>query len=101
MFVKKKDKVLIVKGKDRGKSGKVLTVLKAGSRVVVEGLNLIKKNVKAKRQGEKGQTITVPASINTSNVKLVCRVCDKPTRVGFRIDGSKKERFCKKCKATN
>ena len=101
MNIKKGDKISIVKGKDRGKSGKVISVLKGGSRVVIEGLNLIKRTVKAKKQGEKGQTVTVPASVNTSNIKLVCRVCSKPTRVGFRLAGLKKERFCKKCKAAN
>jgi|SRR3989338_2214551 len=101
MFIKKGDKVLIVKGKDRGKSGKVINVLEKGSRLVIEGLNLIKRSVKAKKQGEKGQMVTVPASLNTSNVKLICRVCNKPARVGFRLIGFKKERFCKKCKAAN
>ncbi len=101
MFIKKGDKILIIKGKDRGKSGKVISVLEEGTRVVVEGLNLIKKTVKAKKQGEKGQTVTVPASLNASNVKLVCPVCSKPARVGFRLAGLKKERFCKKCKAAN
>lgn len=101
MNIKRGDKVLIVKGKDRGKSGKVLKVLTKESRVLVEGLNLIKKTVRAKRQGEKGQVVTMPASQSISNVKLICVSCSRPTRVGSRLTGLKKERYCKKCKATN
>jgi len=101
MNIKKRDKVLIIKGKDRGKSGKVLSVRVKGSKILIEGLNLIKKTVRAKNQEEKGQVVTVPALFNVSNVKLVCASCGKPTRVGFRIIGFKKERYCKRCKATN
>lgn len=101
MNIKKGDKVLIVKGKDRGKSGKVLNVRAKESKILIEGLNLIKKTVKAKRQGEKGQVITVPAPLNVSNIKLICVSCGRPTRVGFRVTGLKKERYCKKCKAAN
>lgn len=99
MKIKKGDKVKMRRGKDAGKSGKVVKAYPAVSRVVVEGLNLLKKNVRSKRQGEKGQVISVPASVRAENVQLVCPSCNKPTRIGFKIKGDKKERHCKKCNA--
>ncbi len=101
MNIKKGDKVLILKGRDKGKSGKVLKVRTAEGKIIVEGLNLVKKNVKARKQGEKGQIISISAPITVSKVMLICSVCGKPTRVGHMIIGDKKERVCKKCKATN
>ena len=101
MNIKKGDKVLILKGRDKGKSGKVLRVRTAEGKIIVEGLNLVKKNAKAKKQGEKGQIISTSAPITVSKVMLICSTCGKPTRVSSRITGDKKERICKKCKATN
>jgi large subunit ribosomal protein L24 len=101
MKIRKGDKVLIIKGKDRGKSGKILKVLVKKSKVLIEGLNLIKKSIKAKRQGEKGQIVTVPSPVAIANVQLVCSACGKPARVGWRFAGNRKERYCKKCGATN
>jgi len=101
MNIKKGDKVLIIKGKDRSKSGKVIKIILSEGKVVIDGLNLVKKTVKPKRQGEKGQIITVPSPLRVSNVKLVCQSCTKPARVGYRVTDGKKERYCKKCKATN
>ena len=101
MNIKKGDKVLITKGKDRSKSGKVIKILEKENKIVLEGLNLIKKTVKPKKQGEKGQIITVPSPIAVSNVQLICQSCSRGTKVGHRFVGQKKERYCKKCKATN
>ncbi len=101
MKIKKGDKVIIIKGKDSGKSGKVINVIVKDNRIMVEALNLMKKNIKAKKQGEKGQIISVPASLNVSNVLLLCQSCGKPTRIGHRLTGLTKERICKSCKATN
>lgn len=101
MKIKKGDKISIIKGKDRGKSGKVIKTVPQKSKVIIEGLNLIKKTVKPKKQGEKGQVVSMPSPLSVANVKLICRVCGKPTRVGFRLVGLKKERYCKKCKAVN
>jgi len=97
--IKKGDKVVMLKGKDVGKSGKILKVYLAKQRLVVEGLNLLKKNLRPKKQGERGQIVSVPAAVRVDNVQLVCSSCNKPTRVGFEIKGDKKERHCKKCKA--
>ena len=101
MNIKKGDKVLITKGKDRSKSGKVIKIFDEENKIVIDALNLVKKTVKAKKQGEKGQIITVPSPISVSNVKLICQSCNEPTKIGYRFIGEKKERYCKKCKATN
>ncbi|MBI2506719.1 MAG: 50S ribosomal protein L24 [Candidatus Colwellbacteria bacterium] len=100
MKVKKGDKVLIIKGKDRGKSGKIVRALRAKSLVVIEGLNLRKKTVKPRRGGEKGRIVSIAWPLRAENVMLVCEACGKPTRAGYRQADKKKVRYCKKCKAT-
>lgn len=102
MNIKKNDKVKILAGKDRGKIGKVLQVLRAENKVSIEGLNLLIKHLRPKRSGEKGQRIEFPAFISLSNVELVCPKCGRPTRVAHKVvkgaEGkAKKFRFCKKC----
>lgn len=98
MKVKKGDNVMIITGKDRGKNGKILNVFPQKNRVVVEGLNLVKKRTKPKKQGEKGQTINIPASLNASNVIIICKNCGKNTRIGYKIlEDKNKIRICKKC----
>jgi large subunit ribosomal protein L24 len=102
MKIKKNDKVLIIKGKDRTKSGKVIKVFPKDSRVIVEGLNIQKKTVRPKREGEKGQIISVAMPIMSHNVELMCPSCGKASKVGSRVakKGHIKERYCKKCKST-
>lgn len=97
MKIKKGDTVLIISGKDRGKTGKVLNVLPKKNKVVVEGVNLRKKNVRPKRSGEKGQIIQMTAPLNDSNVMVICGKCGKASRMGYKINGDKKYRICKKC----
>ncbi|MCD6528364.1 50S ribosomal protein L24 [bacterium] len=102
MKIKRGDTVLIITGKYRGRKGKVLKALPREERVVVEGVNLRKKHVRARRAGEKGQIIEMPAPIHVSNVKLVCPKCGKAARVGYKVfldaKGQKsKVRICKKC----
>jgi large subunit ribosomal protein L24 len=99
MKIKKNDQVKILSGKDRGKIGKVMRVSPKDSKAIVEGLNLVKKHTRPKRQGEKGQRVTVPAAIDLSNLMLVCPKCSKPSRVGFKITDKAKFRICKKCKS--
>ncbi len=100
MRIKKNDTVKIIVGKDSGKSGKVLKVFPKEKKILVEGLNLYKKRVRPKKQGEKGQTVLVPRPLDVSNVMIVCPNCAKTVRVGSRFDGEKKSRICKKCSAT-
>ena len=97
MKIKKGDQVLIISGKDKGRKGKVIEVSPKKDRIVVDGINLRKKHVKPKRQGEKGQIVTVAFSLNISDVKIICPKCGKPTRIGYKVEGKKKYRVCKKC----
>ncbi len=99
MKIKKNDQVKILAGKDRGKTGKVLRVLSAESKVIVEGANIVKKHVKPKKEGESGQRIELPGKLDISNVALVCPKCGKTTRVGYKITDKSKFRICKQCKA--
>jgi large subunit ribosomal protein L24 len=97
MKIKKGDRVLIVKGKDRGKKGKVLRGFPKEGKILVEGVNIKKKHRRPRRSGEKGQIVEVSAPIYISNVKLICPKCGKPTRVGFKLTEKHKYRICKKC----
>jgi large subunit ribosomal protein L24 len=96
--IRKGDTVQLLSGKDRGKRGQVIEVQRDQDRVVVEGLNIRKKNVRPRRQGEKGQIVEFPGAVNSSNVALVCSSCKKVTRIGMRVlNDGKRERMCKKC----
>jgi large subunit ribosomal protein L24 len=97
--IKKGDKVILLKGKDSGKSGKVVKAMPGEARLIIEGLNLFKKTVRATKQGEKGQLVDKPFPVRIENVQLVCLACNKGTRVGYRVVKDHKERYCKKCKA--
>ena len=97
MRVKKGDTVLIITGKYRGKKGKVLKTFPEEKKILVEGVNLVKKHQRPRRTGEKGQIIELPKPIDVSNVKLICPKCTKLTRVGYKITEGKKYRICKKC----
>lgn len=96
MRIKTNDKVKVITGKDKGREGKVLKTFVESNRVVVEGVNVAKKHVKA-RGKEPGGIIEIERPIDASNVMLVCGKCKKPTRVGYRLEEGKKVRFCKKC----
>ena len=108
MKFKKGDTILVISGKDKGKTGKVLKAMPKESKILAEKINLRKKHVRPKREGEKGQVVEVSAALNISKVKLVCPKCGKATRVGYKVtvsDDSKngknkksKKRICKKCK---
>ena len=97
--IKKGDTVKLLSGKDRGKTGKVLQMMLSDGRVVVEGINVQKKNVRAKKQGEKGQVVEYNSPIDISNLMVVCPKCNKPSRLGGKKVGNDKLRVCKKCKA--
>jgi len=99
MKIKKGDKVKIISGKDRGKTGKVLSCLPKLNKIVVERLNLVKKHQRPRREGEKGQIIEVSRPINVSKVRLVCPKCNHPTRIGYKLTEGEKVRICKKCQS--
>jgi large subunit ribosomal protein L24 len=97
MKIKKGDQVLVVSGKYRGKTGKVLKCFPREKKIIVEGINLIKKHQRKKRATEKSEIVTKEAPIFVSKVKLICPHCKKAVRVGYRFQGEKKFRVCKKC----
>jgi large subunit ribosomal protein L24 len=99
MKIKKNDLVKMLAGKDSGKTGKVLRVYPIEQKVVVDGLNMLKKHNKPKKEGAKGQIVEIPRKIDISNAMLICPKCGKATRVEYKIEGDKKIRVCKKCKA--
>ena len=98
MHVKKDDTVLIISGDDRGKSGKVLAVSPKEGKVIVEGLNMVKKHVKPRKMGDQGGIVEAESAIYASKVEVVCPSCKKRTRVGHKLhqDGTK-QRICKHC----
>jgi large subunit ribosomal protein L24 len=97
--IKKNDLVQIIKGKDTGKQGKVISIIEDGKRAIVEGLNLAKKHKRQSRQDQKGGIVSIEMPISVSNLMLFCKHCSKPSRVGVMVlkDGTK-SRFCKSCK---
>ena len=99
MKIHKGDNVQIMIGKDRGKQGKVLKMESKSNKIYIQGLNVFKKHQRPKKQNEKGEIISVNRPLNISNVKIVCTSCNKPTRVGFKIESENKVRYCKKCQA--
>ena len=94
--LRRDDTVKIVSGKDRGKTGKVLRIDTGTGRVIVQGLNMVRKAVKARRQNDKGGIIDVEAALDISNVMIVCKKCG-PTRIGFAGEDKEKKRICRKC----
>ena len=100
MNVKKNDTVIVLSGKDKGKKGKVETVLLKEGKVVVEKVNVVSRHTKPRKQGEQGGIIKKEAPIYTCKVQRVCPKCSKPTRPAHKVlaDG-KKVRICKKCGA--
>jgi len=98
MRIKKDDKVKLIAGKDLGKEGKVLYTLRKERKIVVEGINIVKKHTRSKKEGTKGQRVEIPAPIDISNVILVCPQCSKPTKIEYNIIDNNKNRICKKCK---
>ncbi|HEX9608854.1 MAG TPA: 50S ribosomal protein L24 [Candidatus Paceibacterota bacterium] len=96
MKIKKGDNIIVIAGKDRGKSGKVVRAFPAKDAVIIEGVNLKKKHQRPTRRNQKGQIIDVTMPIHVSNVQLVDPKGGKPTRIGFSIEGGKKVRIAKK-----
>ncbi|HCM25047.1 MAG: 50S ribosomal protein L24 [Treponema sp. GWB1_62_6] len=94
--LKKDDTVQLIAGKDKGKSGKIVKVIREKDRVIVEGANLVKKAMKRKSQQDRGGIVEIEASIHISNVMIVCKKCG-PTRIGFKMENDAKVRVCKKC----
>ena len=99
MNIKKNDTVIVLSGKDKGKTGKVLGTLPSDMKVVVEGVNMATCHLKPRRQGETGGIVQREAAIYASKVQVVCPKCSKGTRVAHKIADGKKIRVCKHCGA--
>jgi len=96
--VKKNDLVMVVRGKEKGKSGRILRVLPEKQKVIVEKINFIKRHSRPHGQQRKGGILEKEAPLHVSNVMLLCEKCNKPIRMGHRVvEGDKKARFCRKC----
>ena len=100
--IHKDDNVEIIAGKDKGKRGTVVRVFekKGHVRVIVSGCNLVKKAIKRRSQQEAGGIAEIEAPLDISNVGLVCKKCGRPVKVGYKLDGDKKIRVCRKCGET-
>ena len=97
LHIKKNDMVVVKRGKEKGKRAKVLRVLPSDGKVVLEGLNIITKHAKKRRQEDQGGIIKKESPINISNVMLYCAKCKKAVRTGFVRKKDSVNRVCKKC----
>jgi len=99
MKIRKGDTVQVLSGNDKGKTGEVLEIMPKDDKVIVKGVNVRKKHVKPKKQGDEGGIISVECAVDSSKVNVVCPKCNKVTKVGYSIEDGKKIRICKKCGA--
>ena len=98
MKIKKNDTVLVISGKDRGKKGKVRQALPRANKVIVDGINMMKRHSRTRGQARQAGIIDIEMPLSVSNVMLICNRCDKPTRVGYRVlDDGKRARICRNC----
>lgn len=100
MKIRKGDKVKVTAGKDRGKEGTVEKVLNSQSKIIVAGANLYKKHLKRQSAEKKGQIIDIAKPLPLGSIALICPKCSQATRVGFKFEGEKKTRICRKCDQT-
>ena len=94
--IRRDDQVEIIAGKDKGKRGTVVKIDREKGRVIVSGANLVKKALKRRSQQDQGGIAEVEAPLDISNVAIVCKKCG-PVRIGYKIEGDKKIRVCRKC----
>lgn len=99
MRIKKGDNVQVLSGNDKGKTGEVLEVIPKADKIIVKGVNVRKKHVKARKQGEESGILAIESAIPASKVNVVCPKCGKATKVGYSIENEEKVRVCKKCGA--
>ena len=94
--IRRDDTVEVIAGKDKGKRGSVVRILRDKDRVIVLGLNMVKKAMRKRNQQDRGGIVEIEAPIHISNVMVVCKKCG-PTRIGYKVEGDKKTRICRKC----
>ena len=94
--LRKNDTVRVIAGRDKGKTGRIVRIEREKMRAVVEGLNMVKKAMKQKKQNQKGGITSVEAPLPVGKLMIVCKKCG-PTRIGYRVDANGKKRVCRKC----
>lgn len=99
MRIKTGDTVKVLSGNDKGTTGEVLEIMPKADKIIVKGVNIRKKHVKPRKQGEEGGIISVECAIPSSKVNVVCSKCGKATKIGYTIEKDEKIRVCKKCGA--
>ncbi|HAF06904.1 MAG: 50S ribosomal protein L24 [candidate division TA06 bacterium 32_111] len=96
--IRKDDLVIVIRGEDKGKKGRVLKIFRDKRKAIVEGVNVVKRHQKARKQGEKSGIIEKEAPVSLSNLMLVCPKCNTPTKIGHTKNENKSVRYCKNCR---
>ncbi|MBI4022354.1 MAG: 50S ribosomal protein L24 [Candidatus Andersenbacteria bacterium] len=99
MVIRRGDIVKVLLGRDRGKTGKVLSVLPREGRVLVEGVNIVHRHIRPRKSGERGQRVSLSAPLAQARVQLVCPSCKRATRARVQMDAGGRQRVCRKCSA--
>lgn len=99
MKIRKGDKVRVIAGKDRGQEGTIERIYEKKNKIVIQGINMVKRHMKKSQELPQGGIIDVPRPLNLSNVMVLCGKCKKPTRIQFKTEKGKKIRVCSKCDA--
>ncbi|MFA5853160.1 MAG: 50S ribosomal protein L24 [Spirochaetales bacterium] len=94
--LRKEDLVQVITGKDKGKQGKILRIDREKGKVIVAGVNMVKKAMKKKNQQDRGGIAEIEAALHISNVMIICKKCG-PVKIGYKIEGDTKKRVCRKC----
>jgi large subunit ribosomal protein L24 len=95
--VKKGDKIIVLTGKDKGKTGIVERISVKTNSLLVNGLNVVKKHTKATKQNPSGGVVEISRPLAVGKIQVICPSCNKPARIGYEVKGKTKERVCKKC----
>jgi len=97
-YIKKDDKVVVISGKEKGKTGRVLRVFPKKQRAIVERVNFVKKHTKPSQKNRQGGIVEKEASLHVSNLLLYCTRCEKGSRIGFKtLENKTKMRYCERC----
>lgn len=100
MKLKKNDNIMVITGKDRGKTGLVERVFPSLNKIVAKGISISKKHLKPSRKNPSGGIIEINQKISVSNVMIICPSCGKPARAGYQITGDSKIRICRRCQSS-
>ena len=100
MKLKRNDEIIVIRGKDKGKKGKIEKVMSRENKVLIPGLNIYKRHMKSRKQNKPSEIIEITKPLAVASVALICPNCHKKTRVGYKIDNKEKIRICKKCNKT-